>query len=153
MNGPTQCARCGRESGDEHVSGAHCPKGTCLPPTPWRSVVDVALCLHADAHGSAPDTYAEWGSLGGAATREADLERLRHRLADWKPSPPLTLRFDNAVRELLAAAVAEHEEEDLKRTTVFYSLEEALAAVESGAIPRSLEPELRRFFGGPPCAE
>lgn len=72
-------------------------------------LIDICLDLHGDLTGSGPDTYAEWNQ--GVAKRAEHLAYLRKRLDEWTP-PTCWEAFDNAVKAVVEATLAEREPKD-----------------------------------------
>ena len=69
-------------------------------------LLSIAMELHANRWGSS-DSYATWCQPEG--TKDEHLKLLKDRLVAWKTGAPFTKRFDDAVKNLLEAAVAEWE--------------------------------------------
>lgn len=63
-----------------------------------RTVVECALDVHMTTNGSAERSRED---------QNDDVEALVHVLMKWKPGLPQNERFDNAVRALICAALAE----------------------------------------------
>lgn len=63
----------------------------------WQ-VLDVALALHMSKTGASDPMQGDEGEA---------IEFLTKRIREWKPAPTFTEQFDNAVKAVLVAALAE----------------------------------------------
>jgi len=77
-----------------------------LPENRSMDILHVALDVHMTTTGSMERSYAT-----GDQEQQADIEILKKKLANWEPSIKRSLAFDNAVRALIVAALAEVEVE------------------------------------------
>jgi len=74
-----------------------------VKPRDTYSLIDLVAAFHEAIHGS-NDPLSDEDYLDS-------VETFRDRLNNWHPSPPFTLRYDNAIRESVEAVLAEWEGE------------------------------------------